>query len=404
MTGTYLALSTGYRERCADDTLEAVRGFADALGVRRVFDITRLDKIGLPVFAAVRPDAATLCVTAGKGLTLQEARVSALMESVELAIAERHQPEGGLAFFSAAQYREASGLSILSFCPVLGSSLPSDLAIACCWAEDVAASVLCPIPAEAVLFDSGVRPLRQPFLGSTSVGLASGNSVLEASLHGLCEVLERDVQSFAALADDSELVDPGTLPAALRDILALVNDAGLECWIRHQGNAYGVPCFTCLLMDPEAGEPMFANGGFGCHPDAGTAASKAVLEAVQSRLSIIHGGRDDLEEMASLFAPMSPAQRQSYVDALRLRGASAGRVRQFSTIASLPSRNSLEATWSDLVERVAAGGHQRILRYVYTLPSDPVQVVRIAVPGAENFTRLTAKVGPRLLAHFRALS
>jgi len=58
------------------------------LGISRVTDITRLDRLGLSVHASVRPRGRSLCVHAGKGMRPEESRVGALMEAVELALAE----------------------------------------------------------------------------------------------------------------------------------------------------------------------------------------------------------------------------------------------------------------------------------------------------------------------------
>ena len=45
--------------------------------------ITGLDWIGIPVYQAVRPNSRNVPVSLGKGLTRAQAKVSALMESLE---------------------------------------------------------------------------------------------------------------------------------------------------------------------------------------------------------------------------------------------------------------------------------------------------------------------------------
>ena len=62
----------------------------DRLGISRVTDSTRLDRIGIPVFSSIRPSAAeaSLCVHAGKGTTTTEARTGALMEAIEFAFSD----------------------------------------------------------------------------------------------------------------------------------------------------------------------------------------------------------------------------------------------------------------------------------------------------------------------------
>src|SRR6478736_5643799 len=73
-------------------TLAAIRPIAETCGVTRLADITGLDTIGIPVFQAIRPLARSLSVSQGKGVTRVAARVSALMESIELHHAETVAP------------------------------------------------------------------------------------------------------------------------------------------------------------------------------------------------------------------------------------------------------------------------------------------------------------------------
>jgi YcaO-like protein with predicted kinase domain len=50
--------------------------------------VTGLDRIGIPVALATRPNSRSVAVSQGKGLTLAAAKVSALMEAIELWHAE----------------------------------------------------------------------------------------------------------------------------------------------------------------------------------------------------------------------------------------------------------------------------------------------------------------------------
>ena len=76
-------LGTSLRSVAPELTERRARQLMPALGISRVTDITRLDRLGLPVHASVRPRGRTLRVHAGKGMLVDEARVGALMEAVE---------------------------------------------------------------------------------------------------------------------------------------------------------------------------------------------------------------------------------------------------------------------------------------------------------------------------------
>lgn len=57
---------------------------ADRSGITRVADLTRLDYIGLPVYTAIRPNSQTLTASQGKGANPLLAKLSAVMEGIEL--------------------------------------------------------------------------------------------------------------------------------------------------------------------------------------------------------------------------------------------------------------------------------------------------------------------------------
>ena len=60
-------------------------------GITRIADITDLDRIGLPVYTAIRPTAeyGGVSVYGGKGISKDHAKASAMMEGFERYSAER---------------------------------------------------------------------------------------------------------------------------------------------------------------------------------------------------------------------------------------------------------------------------------------------------------------------------
>src|SRR5262249_2859441 len=154
-------------------------------------DITWLDRIGIPVFASIRPTAmdGSLCVNAGKGSTADEARVGALMEAIEFACAARTSFRGDVQSTTPRTIAEQPALDgdFAALCPLWTVAPDPEGSI-----DAVSASVFptaAPIllPAELVFLpypsNSG-----QTLFGTSSNGLCSGNTVKEALLHGLCEL------------------------------------------------------------------------------------------------------------------------------------------------------------------------------------------------------------------------
>src|SRR5918994_4946982 len=70
-------------------TFERVPPMRVRMGITRVANVTGLDRIGLPVVMVCRPNSRSIAVSQGKGLDLDAARASGLMESVETYHAER---------------------------------------------------------------------------------------------------------------------------------------------------------------------------------------------------------------------------------------------------------------------------------------------------------------------------
>src|SRR5213075_1694441 len=77
------------RSRSPADTLKDFGRHMPEVGITRLANVTGLDRIGIPVVVACRPNSRSLAVSQGKGLDLAAARASALMESVEACHAER---------------------------------------------------------------------------------------------------------------------------------------------------------------------------------------------------------------------------------------------------------------------------------------------------------------------------
>lgn len=72
-----------HRTISPSETLARMKPYLAPMGITRVANVTGLDTIGIPVFMACRPNSRSLAVSQGKGLDLDAARASAVMESVE---------------------------------------------------------------------------------------------------------------------------------------------------------------------------------------------------------------------------------------------------------------------------------------------------------------------------------
>ncbi|MET8147142.1 YcaO-like family protein [Actinoplanes sp. NPDC049668] len=266
---------------------------ARLVGVTRLADVTRLDTIGIPTFQAIRPSATTLTVSQGKGLTDTLASVSALMESTELWHAENVTGEvlvdtiAGLG--PALTYDPYSDLPLEVDC-LLHDDLPLEWMIATSLPDGRPV----PVPYRLVNLDfrtpAGWRPR---LFQESSNGLASGNTFVEAALHALYEVIERDAIARAHRAGSlgTSFAPRALPPGPVHDLLDRFEAAKVSVDARWMPSPTGLPVVAVRIVSPDY---QIVAGGYGCHLSTEIATTRALTEAAQSRLTLISGGRDDL--------------------------------------------------------------------------------------------------------------
>jgi ribosomal protein S12 methylthiotransferase accessory factor len=388
-------------------TLNHARSLARSLGISRVTDITRLDCVGVPVFASIRPDAqpGSLCVNAGKGITVAEARAGAYMEAIEYAYAEYNRASLEVVSAPAGEIYEGKRRpdSVLDFCPIMNAEIDLEERLPSVTAKDIVSGRKFLVPAELVFLPFPAAFGGSRYFGSNSNGLCSGNSVTEATIHGLAEVIERDVCSFQSIKDTSELVLNRSLPAWIRKIENSLTECGMNLYVRYVENIFRIPYFMAVVAESKAINPIYVSAGYGCHPLKEIALTRAVCEALQSRLSFIHGGRDDLVNRYARFKRASTKQQARYADNLLAQVSRNGSWLRFATV---PDRSAavtdLDSALAVLLETLAHNGFKRVLRIVYTPRELPLQVLRVIVPRLECFTETTARVGVRLRDYVKA--
>ncbi|WP_084316863.1 YcaO-like family protein [Actinospica robiniae] len=301
-----LRLPGTYRAKPPEATSALARRAAARVGVTRLADVTRLDTIGIPTYQAIRPTARTVAVSQGKGATAELAKLSALMESIELWHAE--QPPNPVVRASARELDGSLGYPVDALALALPSLWHDALELDWVGARSLADGMPTLVPADVVGLSMELRDdWHAPGFFASTNGLASGNTLVEATLHALYEVIERDA-STAALRDGGDLgvpVDPRSLGSPMIEGLCdQVERARVHLAVRLLPTATGMPCFLAWMCDDDYPTEMF---GFGCHLNPEIALSRAITEAAQTRLTYIAGARDDLDGTAGSELP--PAHR-----------------------------------------------------------------------------------------------
>jgi ribosomal protein S12 methylthiotransferase accessory factor len=370
MQGLEKAVRRGtHRVLPPEETWRRIRPHLHAAGITRVADITRLDDIGIPVWQAIRPMSRNLSVSQGKGITPLLARISATMESLELWHAEELLCESVTMPVGVASRTLPYPVEAL---PLHDHNVLSDSTVVE-WipARGIVGGVETVVPRHVVELDYTLRPAwTPPLFKRTSNGLASGNTLDEAMLHGLLELVERDALADAHLRTRIDMASiDGPDSAWLLDICTR---AGVEIEAMAHRARVPMPTFEVVIRSESYPYPC---RGAGSHPDREVAFCRALTEAAQSRLTVIAGARDDLHAVE--YADVA----NRWTLAPSVRRAAALPLSSYSEVASVDDPADLHADLEALTRAVEAVTGLPVLRVDLTRDGIGVPVTRVIAPG-----------------------
>ncbi|CAH0339054.1 YcaO-like family protein [Rhizobium sp. CECT 9324] len=354
--------------------------FLRHFGITRLGDATDLDIIGIPVWFAARPNSRGLSVSQGKGLTVQQARISAVMEAIEGAVAEdtqKHIHQYGSLRSLAGQAMRPVPLEDMA--RVDWQNLDPDRERA--WVRGFSVrrqeAVLAPYELIGMDYRADFPWDRQAFQMS-SQGLAAGFDHDRAVMHGLLELIENDACLLVdALATRALGLRPVTFPPGqclpLDRLAAAVHEAGLSARFFDLTGANAVPVIMASLprsVSGQDGPGTRVVAGVACRLDYGEAAVAALLEAIQSRLTDISGARDDLTPQRYV----GDRDVQERDAPTRLGGVGQGPLGPWA-------RDEDGAVWQRLADHLFTTGVEDIYIFPLDTGAPDIHVVRVLAKG-----------------------
>ena len=339
-----------------------------ALGVTRVARVTGLDRTGVEVACAIRPGGHLLQVCNGKGASFEEAAGGALGETAELWAAER--VPGDLLWGTREELPtawDAADLGMALVAPRLWGP-----AVRCAWrrATDLHSGAPVLVPAVAVHCPPQAGPLLGPAVVRwTSNGSGAHASRAAALLHALLEAAERDQlaralpRGWTPAAVRQRKIDPGSLAGEVARLVERLEARGFSVHLFDLSGALRLPVAAALLADREGG-PIPLAAGYACAPRPGEAALAALREAAQSRLTDVHGAREDV-------VPADPSSMRS------LRRA-CERARGKRRLSDMPV---VAGGVREVLQRFLRAGFTRAAAVDLAPGALEVHVVKVVVPG-----------------------
>ncbi|MHB1843397.1 MAG: YcaO-like family protein [Deltaproteobacteria bacterium] len=371
-----------------------------ALGISRVARLTGLDRTGVEVAVAVRPEGHVLQLSNGKGRTFALARATAISEAAELWAAERVEASE-LIFGSTRGLAKRRDTVLIS-----PEQLASDGSLVAprlsgpdtilAWRRGVELGSGRPalVPAHAV----HCPPPGSPSLGPAALSWTSNGSAAHprraaALRHALLELCERHQleatlpDGFTPKAIRRRRLDPRSLAAAAPRagaLLGAISAKGLtlelldltpsaaghsratEKKARLGAAGVGLPLGGALLFDEDGPVPLAA--GYACGLTRDQALCGSILEAAQSRLTEIHGAREDAGEGP----PRAWRQLLRWIE----RSPKTDAVR-------MPTRadGADGVAVARILRRLARAGHPQAIAVELSPPGFPLTIVKVVIPG-----------------------
>ena len=384
---------TGIRVIPPEKTLERVLPLLPEIGICDPLDITPLDNVGIPVFAVDRPGASKGAVKNynGKGVTPEQAKASAAMEAIERYSAE--QRDSDEVIYGTLAEAEDTGLTADPkdlILPLRTLDIYDTAEIA--WVEGYEMLRGSPIwvPACAVFHPYFPEDDLQLFRYHTN-GIASGNTMEEAILHALFEVIERDAWSMAEVREaafaDVE-VEENSIPWKL---LKMMEEKGIRIYLKDLTHDLGIPTIGAAADDTVSKNPELLTIGVGTHLNPEIACIRAITEVAQSRTTHKHGvkGNARLLKIANEmgYDGVKKANQLWYSDLKKK--VSLKDMKDLSTPYVL---DDIEVVLGRLVE----SGFEMVIAYDLTRQETGIPVVRMIVPGLEVSTMDPEREGSRL--------
>jgi len=376
-----IVTESGRRTRPASELRAYLTPYLPDYGITRVAHLTGFDHVGLPVHMAVKPQGRTLSSGSGKGPVPDASWVSAVMECCEQSVWEGLRLESVHASRAMLQRMGVSVVDGNRLPHMRGAIWNEEVPIDWVPGWDIVAGEEVWVPESLVTVSLAGEGNLKPFV-SGSNGLASGAHVLEALLSGLQEVIERDGLALRTVVDPAPYVaGMAVLADSAPAIAERIERSGLILEVVDATTEVGVPIAAAYLHEPEGGTTGSFKG-MGAGVNMATALTRAVTEAAQGRCLIVAGARDDIfETMRAAAVRFSSAPRVPVTGEL-----SAGVDHSTGSVLG-------DIEW--MVERLVAAGFPQVIVLRHTSPGDPVQVVRVIVPGMEGYPFSFSQLGER---------
>ena len=281
------------RFRSAANTLEIIYPLVERVGITRLADLSYLDDSSeLYVYSAIRPNAKSISVSMGKSIVKEEAKCAALMESLETYFVEEVKPS--IKNISYKELVESQSLFIDINTLAYQATISNEQKLDWCVGRTLLSNKDIYIPHVALTLDSNL--LISNIIGQNSDGIASGTNYKEALIYSFLELIER-----TSIKNNKKK----QLECVESKIFSIINKIAINYSFYIYENIFNLPVVECNILNrnPIDNQSIFA--GYSCNYSKHEAVIKSISEAIQSKIGVVSGARDDLDNFCYNFTKVN---------------------------------------------------------------------------------------------------
>ena len=387
-----------HRVIAPSETIEINQDKLKTAGITRIADITDLDRIGLPIYTAIRPTAeeGAVSIYGGKGISKDHAKASAMMEGFERYSAERKDYDETVAatlseIEELGEYIDPKSLNLPKEFEKKGID---DLNLEWNKCKDIISDEEYYIPTNAIFHPYTHEDNINSLFKSNTNGLASGNILEEAILHGMFEVIERDAWSIFELTHKNYAqIDLDSIESeVINDIIEKFESEGIKIKLMDFTADIKIPTIAASADDTVTKDAGLLTLGMGTHLDPEVAILRALTEVAQSRATQINGAREDT--VRADFSREAGYERMKRINKYYFRQEEEQiKLSDIENKSTSSITKDIEIVKNELIKNDI----EKILYVDLTRPELDVSVVRVVIPEMEVYTIDPSRAGYRFL-------
>ena len=378
------------------ETIEINQDKLKTAGITRIADITDLDRIGLPVYTAIRPTAeyGGVSIYGGKGISKEHAKASAMMEGFERYSGERQDSDESIVKTVNELDEKYIDPKSLNLSKEFEKRDINEIPLEWSRTHDLITDDDYLIPTNAIYHPYTHGDDVESLFKSNTNGLASGNILEEAILHGIFEVIERDAWSIFELTHKNySQINLDTIESDIvNETIDRFTSKGINIKLMDFTADIKVPTIAASADDTITKDAGLLTLGIGTHLDPEVAILRALTEVAQSRATQINGAREDT--VRADFAREAGYERMKRINKFYFK-----QEEEQINLSDIENKSttSIDEDLEIVKEELVSNEIEHVLYYDLTRPELDVNVVRVIIPEMELYAIDPTRAGYRFL-------